>query len=143
MKKLGGNRGEISVLELILIPLIVFFAVFFLIQGGDWMKIRVNHGNDGLTANTAESVARINSNNGLNCPVDGSSGRCPHWTSSGYIAYYDNVGNTIVGEKPYGYNEDSTMVIDGKKYYGDPGTMVIKVVCSEGKITLSWEEGRQ
>ena len=107
------------------------------------MKVRVDHGNDSLTANTAESVARINSNNGLNCPVDGSDGRCPHWTSSGYVAYYDNVGNTIVGEKPYGYNEDSTMVIDGKKYYGDPGTMVIKVVCSEGKITLSWEEGRQ
>ncbi|MCI2153772.1 MAG: hypothetical protein LKK26_03385 [Solobacterium sp.] len=34
MKKLGGNRGEISVLELILIPLIIFFVVFFLIQGG-------------------------------------------------------------------------------------------------------------
>ncbi|MBQ9328007.1 MAG: hypothetical protein IJ225_05680 [Solobacterium sp.] len=144
-KKLNGQEGSVNLLEFGLITAIVLMAAVYFFLGGSWMKIRMNHGNDSLAVNTADSVARINSNNGLNCVVDGcgSSGHCPHWSSIGYIGYFDNVANKIVGEKPKGYNEYSTMEIDRNQFHGDPGTMVIKVIAKEGEMVLSWELGRQ
>lgn len=132
-----------SQLEVILITGIVIMCVFF---AGLYVRWHVNQqakGDDALMENTADSVARINSNNGLNCPVDGSSGPCPHWTSEGWVAYYDNGINTIVGDKPRGYNEYTTMEINGIKYHGARNTMVIKVVCREGYMQLSWEKGKE
>ena len=144
-QKLKEQYGYTNLFELILIVAIIIMAAVYFLWGGNWMKQRMNHGNDSLAANTADSVARINSNNGLNCVVDGcgSTGHCPHWTSTGYIGYFDNVSNKIVGEKPKGYNEYSTMEIGKQQYHGDPGTMVIKVLAKEGQIVLSWELGRQ
>lgn len=145
MKKILNNNGSASLFEVILITAIIIMTAIYFFLGGNWMKIRMNHGNDSLAANTADSVARINSNNGLNCVVDGcgSSGHCPHWSSLGYIGYFDNIGNKIVGEKPKGYNEYSTMEIGKNQFHGDPGTMVIKVIAKEGEIVVSWELGRQ
>jgi len=143
--KLRKTDGYTNLLEFVLIAAIVVMAAAYFFLGGSWMKYRMNHGNDGLAANTAESVARVNSNNGANCPVDncGSSGHCPHWTSEGYVGYFDNIGNIIVGSRPKGYNEFSTMEVENRQYHGDPGTMVIKVTAAEGEIIVSWELGKQ
>lgn len=145
MRKLLTKEGSANLLEVILITAIVVMAAVYFFLGGNWMKLRMDHGNDSLAANTADSVARVNSNNGLNCVVDGcgSSGHCPHWSSLGYIGYFDNIGNKIVGEKPKGYNEYSTMEIGRQQYHGEPGTMVIKVMAKEGEIVVSWELGKQ
>ena len=145
MRKLLTKEGSANLLEVILITAIVVMAAVYFFLGGNWMKLRMDHGNDSLAANTADSVARVNSNNGLNCVVDGcgSSGHCPHWSSLGYIGYFDNIGNKIVGEKPKGYNEYSTMEIGRQQYHGEPGTMVIKVLAKEGEIVVSWELGKQ
>ena len=145
MRKLLTKEGSANLLEVILITAIVLMAAVYFFLGGNWMKLRMDHGNDSLAANTADSVARVNSNNGLNCVVDGcgSSGHCPHWSSLGYIGYFDNIGNKIVGEKPKGYNEYSTMEIGRQQYHGEPGTMVIKVLAKEGEIVVSWELGKQ
>ena len=87
MRKLLTKEGSANLLEVILITAIVVMAAVYFFLGGNWMKLRMDHGNDSLAANTADSVARVNSNNGLNCVVDGcgSSGHCPHWSSLGYI----------------------------------------------------------
>jgi len=106
------------------------------------MKTSMENGNDSLMANTAESIALVNSSNGLNCPVCGNEGHCQHWTSEGYIGYFDNISNTIVGEIPKGYNENTTMEIDGKMYYGDRYTMVLQVKTSEEHLTVSWQKGK-
>ena len=145
IRKLKEQKGSVNLLEAILIVAIVIMAAVYFLWGGNWMKSRMNHGNDSLAVNTADSVARINSNNGQNCCVHGcgSTGHCPHWSSIGYIGYFDNIGNKIVGEKPKGYNEYSTMEIGRQQYHGDPGTMVIKVIAKEGEIVLSWELGKQ
>ena len=145
MRKLLTKEGSANLLEVILITAIVVMTAVYFFLGGNWMKLRMDHGNDSLAANTADSVARVNSNNGLNCVVDGcgSSGHCPHWSSLGYIGYFDNIGNKIVGEKPKGYNEYSTMEIGRQQYHGEPGTMVIKVIAKEGEIVVSWELGKQ
>ena len=145
MRKLLTKEGSANLLEVILITAIVLMVAVYFFLGGNWMKLRMDHGNDSLAANTADSVARVNSNNGLNCVVDGcgSSGHCPHWSSLGYIGYFDNIGNKIVGEKPKGYNEYSTMEIGHQQYHGEPGTMVIKVIAKEGEIVVSWELGKQ
>ncbi|MBR3203298.1 MAG: hypothetical protein IKF60_06905 [Solobacterium sp.] len=145
MRKLLTKEGSANLLEVILITAIILMAAVYFFLGGNWMKLRMDHGNDSLAANTADSVARVNSNNGLNCVVDGcgSSGHCPHWSSLGYIGYFDNIGNKIVGEKPKGYNEYSTMEIGRQQYHGEPGTMVIKVIAKEGEIVVSWELGKQ
>ena len=143
--KLSETKGYTNLLELILIIAIVVMAAIYVFWGGSWMKYRMNHGNDSLAANTAESVARVNSNNGMNCVVDGcgSTGHCPHWSSQGYIGYFDNIGNKIVGDRPKGYNEYQTMEIGRQQYHGEPGTMVIRVLAKDGEMILSWELGKQ
>lgn len=143
-RKLSEQAGS-SLLEVILIIAIVIMAGVYFFWGGAWMKYRINHGDDSLAANTAESVARVNSNNGLNCVVDGcgSSGHCPHWSYNGYIGYFDNISNKIVADRPKGYNEYQTMEIGKRQFHGDPGTMVIKVLAKEGEVVLSWELGKQ
>ena len=145
MRKLLNKDGSASLLEVILIAAIAVMALIYFLMGGNWMKERLNHGNDSLAVNTADSVARINSNNGMNCVVDGcgSTGHCPHWSSLGYIGYFDHISNKIIGEKTKGYNEYSTMEIGRQQYHGDPGTMVIKVIARDGAIVLSWELGKQ
>ena len=145
INKLRETKGGSNLLTVLLVTAILVMIGIYFLLGGNWMLVRMEHGDDGLRANTADSIARINSNNGMNCVVDGcgSTGYCPHYSTIGYIGYYDDIGNKIVGEKTKGYNEYNQMEIGNKKFYGDPGTMVIKVVAKEGEITLSWEKGKE
>lgn len=108
------------------------------------MDKHVSAGNDGLYANTALSVAKVNSLNGIQCPVnecEKANEICTHYTSQGYIGYFDGESNTIVGYKPKGYNSSSELEIDGQEYTGAVGTMVIRVTCNEGDIKLDWVTG--
>jgi hypothetical protein len=80
----------------------------------------------------------------MECPVRGCAGKnCVHKAGDKYIGYYDDVQNTIVGEKTYGYNESSRPSIDGRVYRGTPGTMVIKVTVGGGEVELDWETGKK
>lgn len=111
------------------------------------MKNQQAIGDDALMVNTADSVARINSNNGMNCVVNNCEGNkdgvvCTHLLSQGYVGYFDHGSNTIVGIKPYGYNEYTEMKADGVTYYGAVNSMVIQVIAKEGKMALSWVPGR-
>ncbi|MDX8419588.1 hypothetical protein MOZ60_05730 [Stecheria sp. CLA-KB-P133] len=135
--------GRMSALEMVLIVVLCLEGLFLAWCGYRWYQQRLAHGNDSLRVNTALSVARINSSNGADCPVDGSSSQnCVHWNGTEYIGYYDGVANKIVGDKPDGYNQSSEMDIDGKTYTGKPGTMVIQVETGNGEVHLSWVLGR-
>ncbi len=123
--------------------LIILMLGFFAVIGIRWYAVRMQHGDDKLTLNTAISVAKVDSLDGQRCPVDGcSGGRCLHRRSDGsYVGYYDNVKNTIVGDKPKGYNEYTTMRIGHNTYRGARGTMIIRVKTKSGRITMSWVSG--
>jgi hypothetical protein len=145
IRKLKSTSGGVSRREVLLVALIAVMTLFFAFEGMHFLDMQQRKGNDALRENTAISVARVNSNNGMNCVVDGcgSTGYCPHYSTIGYIGYFDNIGNIIVGEKPKGYNEYNKMEIGKNTYYGDPGTMVLKVVAREGEVTVSWEKGKE
>ncbi len=144
MQKLKSQNGQaLSVFELCLVVGIIIMLVFWLFVGSDIILNYQKRGNDNLRENTCESVAMVESNNGMNCPLDGRSDTCPHYTSNGYVSYYDDISNTLVESKPYGYNDYNVMKIGNQKYYGPEGSMVIKVYCQEGHIQYSWEIGKQ
>ena len=42
-----------------------------------------------------------------------------------------------------GYNQYREIKLSGKTYTGEAGTLVIKVVCRDGDIRLSWVKGRR
>ena len=138
-----SREGRMSALEMVLIVVLCLEGAFLAWCGYRWYQVRLAHGNDSLRVNTALSVARINSSNGDDCPVDGNADKsCAHWNGSGYVGYFDGVANKIVGDKPAGYNQSSSMDIDGQTYTGNPGTMVIQVETGNGEIHLSWVLGR-
>lgn len=145
-RKLKSDRGGVSRREVLLVTLISLMVLFFVYEGYKWYRDSLARGDDKMMVNTAESVGRVNSNNGLGCVVDGCrgglGGHCEHWNGFGYVGYFDNVGNCIVGKKPRGYNEYPVMEVDGKKYYGERGTMVIRVYGKDANVTLSWEPGK-
>ena len=143
--KIKSTAGAVSRREVLLTVLIVCMSLFIAIEFFNYLKGQQQKGDDALRANTAESVARINSNNGQGCPVRGcgnSSGSCDHYSGGEYIGYYDDVSNTIVARKPFGYNEYGTMKIDDQVWHGKPKTMVIRVVTGNDDVTLNWELGR-
>ena len=146
---LNNRKGKISRFETILILVIIACLAFFVFIGLKWEKDSLDTGNDSLRENTAKSVAIVNSNNGIQCMIKDcpsySGGTCTHqYGTDGYFGYYDDVSNTIVGDLPSGYNDGTEMNIDGKKYYGDRGTMVIKVTIEPGEEpVLSWVKGKE
>ena len=146
--KLKDCSGKISILEMILIVLIVCMTGFIVSKGVDWTRKQAAHSNDTLLANTAESAAKINSSNGLDCVVQDcpskSGSVCTHVynTNGATIGYLDKVSKHIVGTKPYGYNEDTEMDINGTAYYGDVNTMVLQVIAEGNNISVSWVPGR-
>lgn len=84
-------KRRMSLIELIALVLIVCEIVFLCIKGYDWMNIHVRQGNDANYVNTCESVAKVNSLNGIHCPVDDCSNAnedCVHHHSNGYIGYF-------------------------------------------------------
>lgn len=135
-----NKKGEINLLELIIIILICIELFLLCKSAFGWTSDKVNIGNDALTLNTCESVAKVNSLDGYDCPVnDCTKGDlCTHKVGNYYVGYYDNVSNTIVGNKVSGYNSDSNPTIDGKSFTGNSGTMIIKVTCGNGTISYEW-----
>lgn len=145
IKKIRDRTGSISRLELLLIIGICIESVFLVYQFSRYLVNQQAKGDDALMVNTADSVARINSNNGMNCVVNdcgNSTGVCTHHHDEGYIGYFDNVTNTIVGTLPSGYNEYTVMEADNQEYYGAVNSMVIQVVAKEGVMELSWVPGK-
>ena len=144
--KLKEKRGRISALEMIVIIVLVAEALFLGYKGITWYIDSMAKGDDALMVNTAESVARINSNNGMNCVVNkcasNSNGQCPHQWGEGYVGYFDNVSNTIVESKPPGYNQAKVMTVGDQEYYGEINTMVIRVYVKPNHIELSWVLGK-
>jgi hypothetical protein len=128
------NRLEFFLILAILIML-SFIAYIFL----SFHAREVARGNDALTENTAESVAKVNSNNGADCPVDSCpGGNCIHKVGNQYVGYYDSVGNKILSYPTKGYNSGDTMTIGEKTYKGRPGSMVLRVKTGDHKIQMDW-----
>lgn len=139
-----NNKGKVSYLELGLIILIVIELLWYIANSYGWLDSHMSSGNDGLYANTALSVAKVNSLNGIQCPVnecEKGNEICTHYTSQGYIGYFDGESNTIVGIKPKGYNSNANPTLNGKEYIGDVGTLVLRITCNEGDISLDWVPG--
>ena len=142
--KIKENKGRVSTIELVAIVFLSVAAIFLGFKGLNWYYDSLTNGNDSLMANTAESVARVNSLNGLQCPVgDCPHGdKCTHLKGSYYVGYFDSVGNKIVANPTEGYNQAETMKIGKNKYYGEIGTMVIEIKCKEGTVELNWVLGK-
>lgn len=145
IRKLRSEAGGFTRREVLLSVLIFLMVFYFTTEFMKYLSAQQRIGDDALRANTAESVALIESDAGVGCPVKGCSGGsgCTHQAGDYYIGYYDDVQNTIVGKKPYGYNESSNPRINGKTYYGSPGTLVIRVMTGQGTLTLNWETGKK
>ncbi len=140
-----NNKGRVSLIELIAIIIIVLEVLFFVASGMGWLNFHVSSGSDSGYLNTCESVTKINSLNGTQCPVNdcsNSSGECEHYFNGSYIGYFDSVSNTIVGSKTKGYNLSKDPEIDGKSYQGDVGKMIIKVIVKDGSISYEWTGGK-
>lgn len=141
MKKLRRRKG-ISTVEMLCIIFLSVVAVSLIIMGLQWYRVQVRTGNDRMLVNTAESVARMNLV-GHECMVKSCDGgvTCTHQSAGGYVGYFDHPTNSIQGTPGAGYNEYKVMTIGDRKYYGKPGTMVIRVVNHDGEPELSWVEG--
>ncbi len=141
-----NRKGRISVLELIIILVICVEGIYLLGNGLGWYASHISTGNDALYVNTAESVAKVNSLDGTQCPVQDcgdTSHTCTHYTGMGYVGYFDSESNTIVGYKPKGYNSEQNPKVDGKSYTGEINTMVLRITTSSGSISLDWVGGKQ
>lgn len=137
-----NTKGSVSVLEVIVIPLLIVEVLYLLWTGFSWYHRHVAGGNDNMKLNTCESVAKVNSLNGMQCPVNGCDGtNCTHHITDGYIGFYDNVSNTIVGEKTQGYNESEKEVIGKEEYFGEVNSLVIEVKVVNGELKYRWVKG--
>ena len=70
-RKLRSTRGSVSRREVLLGILIGLMCVYFASEFLRYLGRQQSVGDDALRANTAESVAIIQSNNGMDCPVRG------------------------------------------------------------------------
>lgn len=140
----NNKKGNINLLELIILIVLGIELILILCNGFGWLGNKVNKGSDAFTLNTCESVTKVNSSNGMDCPVnDCTKGElCTHKAGDYYVGYYDNVKNTIVGYKVSGYNYEDNPVIDGRVFNGLSNTMIIKVTCGNGNITYEWVKGK-
>ncbi|MBR3252410.1 MAG: hypothetical protein IKF80_11955 [Erysipelotrichaceae bacterium] len=144
MHILKNNKGRISLIELLALAFLIPAILFLGFKGVEWYYNSMRNGNDGMYVNTAESIAVINSLNGVQCPVDGCGGSayCTHRRGDHFVGYYDNISHTIVGYKLAGYNQAKIMHVGEKKYSGDEGTMIIEVISGNGEIELNWVKGK-
>lgn len=143
MNKLKSSKG-LSRIELICIVGISVILLFFTYSVFNWYHVSQLEAEDKIIANTAQRVAEVNTV-GNPCPVYNCEGgeSCVHKTEEGYVGYFDYVSNTIYGERKKGYNQYREIKLSGKTYTGEAGSLVIKVVCTDGDIRLSWVKGRR
>ena len=141
-----NQKGRISVLELVIILVICVEGIYLLGNGLGWYASHISSGNDGLYVNTAESVAKVNSLNGMQCPVQdcgNASETCTHYTGQGYVGYFDSESNTIVGYKVKGYNSEKNPKVNGRSYTGEVNSMILRITANEGSIVLDWVGGKK
>ena len=143
MNKLRSSKG-FSRIELICIVGISAVLLFFACSALNWYHISQRKAEDKIIANTALHTAEMNTV-GSPCPVNSCDGEtaCTHKTEEGYVGYFDHPTNAIYGERKKGYNQYREITLSGKTYTGEVGTLVIKVVCRDGDIRLSWVKGRR
>ena len=144
MKIFKDRRGRISLIELIVIIFLVVEGFYLVTKGFGWYADKATTGDDSFLVNTADSTARVNSLNGMCCPVSdcGSSADCVHLKGEYYVGYFDETTHHIVAYPPIVYNQNQEMHIGDQVYYGDPGTMVIEIRCRNGEVKLDWVKGR-
>ena len=141
---LNNKKGNINLLELIILIVLGIELILILCNGFGWLGNKVNKGSDAFTLNTCESVTKINSSEGYDCPVNdcAKGGLCTHKVGDYYVGYFDDVKNTIVGYKVSGYNYEDNPKINGKEYKGNANTMIIKVTVGNGDIRYEWVLGK-
>ena len=141
---INNKKGSINLLELVILIVLGIEIILILCNGYGWLGNKVSKGSDAFTLNTCESVTKVNSSNGTDCPVNhcAKGSLCTHKAGDNYVGYFDDVKNTIVGYKVSGYNYEDNPVIDGKVFKGNANTMIIKVTCGNGNITYEWVKGK-
>lgn len=139
-----NKKGNINLLELVILIVLGMELILILCNGFGWLGNKVNKGNDAFTLNTCESVTKVNSSNGFDCPVnDCAKGElCTHKVGEYYVGYFDDVKNTIVGYKVAGYNYEDNPKINGRVFKGLSNTMIIKVIVGNGTIEYEWVLGK-
>ena len=144
MHIIKNNKGGISTIELLALGFLITVFLFLGYKGVEWYYDSIRNGNDGLYVNTAESVATVNSLNGMQCPVDGCGNNrdCIHKKGDRYVGYFDSISHKIVADPMEGYNQAKTMHVGDKKYSGEIGTMIIEVTCKDGTVELNWVKGK-
>ena len=141
---INNKKGSINVLELVILMVLGIELILILSNAFGWLGNKVSKGSDAFTLNTCESVTKVNSSNGIDCPVNdcAKGSLCTHKVGDYYVGYFDDVKNTIVGYKVSGYNYEDNPVINGKVFKGLSNTMIIKVSCGNGNITYEWVKGK-
>ena len=138
-RKLHSRAGGVSPFELVLIIGIVLMLAVFGVIIYQYHALQVAHGNDTLAVNTAESVAKTNSLNGISCPVnDCPGGDCPHHFLNRYVGYYDYTSHKIVARPTGTYNQSKNPEALDKTYKGEAQTMLLRVVTENGTIKIDW-----
>lgn len=134
----GFSRVEVICLcGLAVVALAIALSVGF----GAWHDWR--QGNDSVTLNTAESCGNIGATDAClvpGCPGKGTAHRAHLDVHGNDFAYFDKVGNCLVGELPAGYNEDSVETADGRSF--EAGTAVVVVTRNGSGVTVDWILGR-
>ncbi len=138
------QKGRVTMIELVALICIGLELLYFAGNAFGWLDFHVRSGNDKTYINTCESVAKVNSLNGIQCPVDdcsNSHGTCEHYISGKYVGYYDINSHKIVGNKIKGYNDSQDPEIDGNEYMGEKDTMILEVIVEDNTIQLLWTGG--
>ena len=141
MKKMNTANG-FSRLEVLCMISIASMVLFFVFTKAWWLVDQQHMGEDKLLIRNAEKTAMVEIATDP-CPVYGCKGddSCTHRVGGFYVGYFNRPTNKIQGAPCKGYNESKEMEVNGKKYYGETGTMIIKVRAKDGTIELSWVKG--
>ena len=133
-EKLKTKTG-LSVME-VLCGLGILIALVIIIVGvSKYNLAKTAKGTDGLTMTTAEKVAMVNIQGG------GSVFSHPDGTEQlPNVGYFDTLTNSIVKEKPEGYNQYSIVSAGDTLYSGSPESLVIRVEYDGVTVQLRWTE---
>ena len=122
---------------------VVALAVALAVGSGAWHDWR--QGNDSATLNTAASCGNAGAADA--CLVPGCPGKRAGAAHAAHVdarcndfAYYDKIGNCLVGALPADYNEDVVESSDGRRF--EPGTAVVVVTRKGTGVAVDWALGR-